>query len=192
MSTKFTQSLDEAVEILKSGGVGVFPTETIYGLGALATSPSAQERIYQLKKRPSNKPFSLHVSSIEMVESLNVHFAPEFYILARAFLPGPLTLIVPIGEATLGIRFPNHPIALKLIDQVGSPLVATSVNLSNAPPAITLEEVKQYFPTGLDFILDALPYPQGVASTIVSLCDPHQPQLVREGIIPFSSVLQAL
>src|SRR5437016_1653948 len=131
-------SIKEAAERIRAGGLVAFPTETVYGLGANALDAAAVEKIYELKGRPPTSPLIVHVSSIEMARTLVTEWPPEAERLARKYWPGPLTLvlakdpaipdIVTAGLPTVGLRVPNHPIALGLIQEAGVPIAAPSAN----------------------------------------------------------------
>lgn len=119
------------VEALKEGKVVAFPTETVYGLGVISGQPAALERLFEVKNRPIEKQVTMMVSSIQMIESL-ASLNESAKALIRAFMPGPITLILPKKdeEGTIGVRFPNAPFVSEIIDAVRVPLYVTSANLS--------------------------------------------------------------
>ena len=132
------------VKSLQDGGVVIFPTETVYGIGASAFSSQGIRKIYQLKGRKWNKPLALLVPSLEAAAPLVETIPPEAFRLAKAFWPGPMTLVLaasPLGKlvtgglATIGVRVPDHPVALAILKAVGVPLATTSVNRSGEKPA---------------------------------------------------------
>jgi L-threonylcarbamoyladenylate synthase len=185
-------------DILRRGGVVAFPTETVYGLGAEATNSDAVLKIYETKGRPRFNPLIVHVADVAMAETL-VEFSP----LARrltAFWPGPLTLVLPrrldsplsdivtAGLDTVGIRIPDHPLALALIRAAGVPLAAPSANLSGKLSPTTAEQVRR----GLDVpVLDGGPSNAGVESTILAIDDDTVTQL-RAGALSRDEIEAAL
>lgn len=134
------EDMREAAEIIRSGGLVAFPTETVYGLGANALDPEASKRIYAAKGRPSDNPLIVHISRFEELLSIAKEVPPQAKKLADAFWPGPLTMIVWKNEKvpyettggmdTVAIRMPNHPVALALIDESGCMIAAPSANTS--------------------------------------------------------------
>jgi L-threonylcarbamoyladenylate synthase len=152
--------LKRAVKILKSGGVIAFPTETVYGIGALLSKPKAIMKIYKIKKRPKSKPLQVLVASIKQALELG-KFDAKALTFAKKRWPGPLTLVVyktrrvpklvTGGTSKVGLRMPAHRTILNLIRKCG-PIVATSANLSGEKPFLNAEEVKNGLP-GLDYIL---------------------------------------
>ena len=137
------EDMREAAEIIRSGGLVAFPTETVYGLGANALDPEASKRIYAAKGRPSDNPLIVHISRFEELLSIAKEVPPQAKKLADAFWPGPLTMIVWKNEKvpyettggmdTVAIRMPNHPVALALIDESGCMIAAPSANTSGKP-----------------------------------------------------------
>ncbi|MCE2983521.1 MAG: threonylcarbamoyl-AMP synthase [Parachlamydia sp.] len=175
-------STQEAAERLQKGSVVALPTETVYGLAASLYHTEAIEKIFQLKGRPRENPLIVHVASPEEILSFT-QTAPLFYEqLAKAFWPGPLTLVLPIREelipslvranlSTAGFRIPNHPLTREVLKKTG-PLVMPSANLSGKPSATLAEHVEIDF--GGDFpVLDGGSCQQGVESTILVYEEPH-------------------
>lgn len=181
-----------AASLLREGELVAFPTETVYGLGAPIFFPEAIEKIFQVKGRPSDNPLIAHCSSLSQVEEVAIDIPPLFFILAQAFCPGPLTIVlrkhprVPhiasAGLSTLGIRFPRHPLAQALIQNVGSPLVAPSANLSGRPSATTAQDVLTDFAGLIAAVIDGGPTELGIESTVISLCH-EEPLLLRPGTL---------
>lgn len=194
--------LEEAAGVLRRGGLVAFPTETVYGLGADATSEAAVARIYEAKGRPSFNPLIAHVADIAAAREEAV-FSAEASQLAEAFWPGPLTLVLPLGpkakvcalaragKESIALRMPAHPVALGLISAVGRPLAAPSANRSGRVSPVTAAHVAQDLDGRIDLILDAGPCPVGVESTIVSFLD-GRPRLLRPGGIGRSAIEAAL
>ncbi len=166
-------SLEKAVKIINSGGVVAFPTDTVFGIGALIKNKKAVERIYALKKRPKNKPLQILAADLEQALPLG-HFSKKALALAKSSWPGPLTLVVRkkkkvpawvvSGGKTVGIRIPDHKIAIALLKQSG-PLAATSANISEEKPALNAIDIKKALPE-IDFILPGK-VRTGIASKVV-------------------------
>ncbi len=152
--------LQKAAKILKSGGVIAFPTETVFGIGALINKPKAIRNIYKIKKRPKSKPLQVLVANLQEAQKLGI-FNEEALKLAQKYWPGPLTLVVYKTKLTpksicggtnkVGIRIPKHRTILQLLKICG-PIVATSANISDEKPALTAKEVKKQLPA-IDYIL---------------------------------------
>ncbi len=183
-------ALQYAAEILKSGGIVAFPTETVYGLGANALDAEAVEGIFKVKMRPFDNPLIVHVTGMEQAEEL-VRFSPqEAAVLAGHFWPGPLTLIFPkkelvpdittAGLSSVAVRVPAHPLALKLISRAGIPLAAPSANLSGRPSPTTADHVLEDMAGRIDAVLDGGACSVGVESTVLSLLS-GPPALLRPG-----------
>jgi len=169
------RELEKAVEVLERGGVVVYPTETVYGLGADALSERAVRRVFELKGRAFKKPISVAVSSFEMLESVAIVESAEVEEILNALLPGPVTVLLPRkavlpeiltgGSPLVGVRMPKHEIALRLITAFGRPLTATSANLSGKKPPASFEDVE----IEADFKLNGGRCPYGEPSTVVCL-----------------------
>jgi L-threonylcarbamoyladenylate synthase len=186
------EAIRAAAERLRSGGLVIFPTETVYGLGANALDPSAVARIYKVKGRPSTSPLIVHVASVEQAQSLVEDWPESASRLAECFWPGPLTLvlrkrsvipdIVTAGLPTVGVRMPDHPVALELIRQAGVPVAAPSANRFTELSPTRVEHLPESVRQAAEVILDGGPSPVGIESTVLSLAaDP--PQLLRPGMI---------
>jgi tRNA threonylcarbamoyl adenosine modification protein (Sua5/YciO/YrdC/YwlC family) len=182
------EELDRAGEILRSGGLVAFPTETVYGIAVSANSPAAVERLYALKSRPIDKPMSVMVAGIDAVRERCPDLSPTALGLMQRFWPGSLTLVLPSGTPDgspgplVGFRYPSHPLAQGLVKAAGVPLLVPSANLSGRPPATTAEEVLAQFPDELDLIIDGGPSQAGVASTVVQVLG-EEITVLREGAI---------
>jgi len=184
--------LARAAAILRDGGLVAFPTETVYGLGANALDARAVERIFLAKGRPASSPLIVHVDSIEMARSLALEWTELADSLARAFWPGPLTLIVPkqpnvpdivtAGLPTVGLRQPDNPVAAALIREAGLPIAAPSANRFMGVSPTTAEHVLKELGDRVDIILDGGPTRIGIESTVLSLVD-DRPRLLRPGMI---------
>ncbi len=140
-------NVKSAAAAVRAGGIVVYPTETVYGIGALALNERAVRKVIALKNMPS-KPISVAVSSLEMVDTVAYRRDDD---LLRRLLPGPFTVLLPkkdtvppiltAGSACVGIRYPAHDVACQLIDEVGEPITSTSANLTGDPPAMRAEDV---------------------------------------------------
>ena len=171
--------IEHAARILREGGLVVFPTETVYGLGANALDASAVRKIYALKGRPATSPLIVHVASMEQAKELAAEWLPEAERLARQYWPGPLTIVVPkkatipdevtAGLPTVGLRVPRHPIALDLLRAAGVPVAAPSANRFTQLSPTTAEHVREAFGAETPFLLDGGPCEVGLESTVIAV-----------------------
>ncbi|MGQ9557637.1 MAG: L-threonylcarbamoyladenylate synthase [Desulfurispora sp.] len=172
-------ALQRAGELLRRGGLVAFPTETVYGLGASALHEQAVRRIFQAKGRPADNPLIIHIADPDEMAELAVDPAGTGRLLARAFWPGPLTLVLPgrgrvaraatAGLDSVAVRLPAHPVARELIRAAGVPVAAPSANLSGRPSPTTAAHVWEDLAGRVDMILDGGPAGQGVESTVLDL-----------------------
>ena len=179
MPTK--NDIERAAAILREGGLVVFPTETVYGLGANALDTNAVKKIYTLKGRPATSPLIVHVASIKQARGLASEWLPEAERLARKYWPGPLTLVVPkknvipdevsAGLPTVGLRMPRHPVALQLIQAAGVPIAAPSANRFTELSPTTAEHAREAFGTETPFLLDGGPCEVGLESTVIAVTE---------------------
>lgn len=186
-------AIRSASQCLLGGGLVAFPTETVYGLGADATSDRAVARIFEAKGRPQFNPLISHVSGLEMAQKLG-ELSDLALRLADTFWPGPLTLVVPrsatcsvsllasAGLDTVAIRMPNHPVAQALIGHVERPLAAPSANPSGGVSPTTAQHVADGLNGRIDMVLDGGPCTVGIESTVVSVVV-DQVRLLRPGTI---------
>jgi tRNA threonylcarbamoyl adenosine modification protein (Sua5/YciO/YrdC/YwlC family) len=177
--------LKEAADILKSGGLVIIPTETVYGIAANMLNKKAVERLYDIKERPKNKPFSLHIYKRETVDELARAVPVAAYKLMDRFWPGPLTLILKSRktEETIGIRMPDDEIAFKVIARSQVPVVCPSANLSGKPAPANFEDAIEDLSGLVDFAIDAGKTRLGVESTVVDATG-ESLRILREGAIP--------
>jgi L-threonylcarbamoyladenylate synthase len=192
-------TIEEAAERIRAGEVVAFPTETVYGMGANALDADAVARIYKLKGRPATSPLIVHVASIEMARTLVSEWPLEAETLAGRYWPGPLTLVLPkapaipsivtAGLSTVGVRVPNHPLALALIREAGVPLAAPSANRFAGLSATTAEHVREAFGDAVP-VLDGGPCQVGIESTVVSI-NAGKITLLRPGMISIEDVERA-
>lgn len=184
--------IDEAAEILRSGNLVAFPTETVYGLGANALEEDASKKIYEAKGRPSDNPLIVHVADKEQIIPLVTEIPKKAELLMEAFWPGPMTLIfnksskVPHGTTggldTVAIRMPNHEIALTLIRHSGIPIAAPSANTSGRPSPTTARHVMDDLNGRISMIIDGGEVGIGIESTIVDVTG-DIPMILRPGFI---------
>lgn len=202
MSTSHTgRSVKKAAAILQAGGVVAIPTETVYGLAGNIYSKKAISKIYSTKKRPRSNPLIVHVASVDMAKQLVTSFPMAAMKLARKFWPGPLTIILPknknVGdwltadENTVGIRIPNHPLTLRLIEVTGLPLAAPSANPFTYISPVTAQQVEKMLGSKVDYILDGGRSRKGIESTIVEVRG-NAVRLLRSGAITDLQIEKAL
>jgi L-threonylcarbamoyladenylate synthase len=187
-------------EVLRRGGIVAYPTETFYGLGALARDEAAVQRLSAAKGRPDGKPLPVIAADVAQVREV-AELGPEAMRLAAALWPGPLTLVLPArpgvasavvaGTGTVGVRVTGSEVARALAAQAGGAVVSTSANLSGEAPPARASELSPALRARLDAVLDAGPAPGGLPSTIVAL-EGEMPRLLRDGAVPFGTVLAAL
>jgi L-threonylcarbamoyladenylate synthase len=198
----YPAAITEAAALLRAGKLVAFPTETVYGLGADATSESAVASIYAAKGRPAFNPLIAHVASLAAAQAQGV-FSADALRLAERFWPGSLTLVLPFGpgatvcaaaragRSTIALRVPAHPVALSLLAAVNLPLAAPSANRSGRVSPVTAAHVLDDLSGEIDLVLDAGPCPVGVESTIVACLD-GPPRLLRPGGIPRALIEETL
>ena len=184
--------LKEVARTIKQGGVVVFPTETVYGIGANGLSENAVKRIYEVKQRPLNKPISLLVNGTDMINEIAQDITDLEKALIREFFPGPLTIIlkkkdivpniVTANSNTVGVRMPSNEIALKLIEYAGVPIATPSANISGKPSGTNMEDIMKDFEGKVDYFIDDGPSKIGISSTIVQVID-GVPHILRQGKI---------
>ena len=181
----------EAVECLKSGGIVAIPTDTVYGLAADPFNASAVQRLYTLKGRPDGKPIPLVLSSIDDVHRVAQNLPDYFFHLTNLFWPGGLTIIVeakdllPVltaGGNTIGVRIPNNPLLLKILQTFGGPAAITSANLSGEPPATSAQEIGEELASRIDVIVDGGKTPGPIPSTVYDI-SVSPPLTRRHGVI---------
>lgn len=196
METKLLSDSNEdieiAAEILKSGGLVAFPTETVYGLGGDALMPEASKKIYAAKGRPSDNPLIVHIADIASVDDLAEEVPEKAKLLMEAFWPGPLTIILNKKEAvpkettgglnTVAIRMPSHPAAMELIKKSGVYIAAPSANTSGRPSPTMAEHVADDLSGRIEAIIDGGPVGIGIESTIVDMTG-EIPTILRPGYI---------
>jgi L-threonylcarbamoyladenylate synthase len=192
-------ALPRALEVLRGGGLVAFPTDTVYGVGALAFDAVAVESIYAAKNRPYEKAIPVLIGGVDDLAKVTASVPPMALTLAARFWPGPLTLVVPkhpdlpeavSATATVGVRVPDHPAARMLLQAAG-PMAVTSANLSGQANPSTAAEVLTQLTGRIVLILDGGKTPGGVPSTVVD-CVGAEPKILREGPITRGEIARAL
>jgi L-threonylcarbamoyladenylate synthase len=194
----FQAAVRRAAALLRAGEVVALPTETVYGLAGNALDANAVERIYEAKGRPAHNPIIVHVSGIDMARQCVAAWPSLAGGLARAFWPGPLTVVLPRSEAipkvvtaggpTVGVRWPSHPFAQAVIGECGFPLAAPSANLSNRLSPTRAEHVLRDLGDRIPLIVDGGQTQVGIESTVVDL-SVNPPRLLRPGMIHEEALL---
>lgn len=190
-----------AASLLKSGNLVAIPTETVYGLGADALNPTAIQKVYTAKGRPSTNPLIIHLPHTEAMSDWAVDIPTEAYTLAKAFWPGPLTMILPKhprvplsvtgNQYSVGLRVPNHPVTLALLKAFDGGVAAPSANRYGRISPTTSDHVREELGDKVDCILEGGSCQVGIESTIVSLLD-KTPIILREGSITEAMLANAL
>jgi L-threonylcarbamoyladenylate synthase len=183
----------QCAEMLRSGGIICYPTETFYALGIDPWNQSACERLFKLKKRPLEKELPLIASSTEMVSKVCETSDPRFEILAEKFWPGPLTIVLPAKDhsSSYAIRVSSN-ISARLISEIfGNPVISTSANITGTEPVRKPEDLNPELSAGIDLLLDGGICRGGLPSTIITLIKSN-PEILREGAIPSKEILSML
>jgi len=190
------RAVEEAARTVRSGGLIIYPTDTVYGLGCDPFNVRAVRRVFEVKGREARRPLPVLASSLEEVLRIAV-LDEEALRLARSFWPGPLTLVVPrkpvlpdvvaCGLPSVGVRVPGHEFALKVIRACGGLLVGTSANRSGRPAPRTAQEAISELGDRVDLVIDAGPAPLGIPSTVLDLTGP-EPKVIRVGGLPLEQL----
>lgn len=193
--------IERAAEMIRGGDVVVFPTETVYGLGADALQPSALERIFAAKGRPLSDPLIVHIADEQALEQFTTSVSDQARRLAEVFWPGPLTMILPrsplvpllvtAGLETVAVRMPRHPVALALIRAADTPIAAPSANRFMHVSPTTAQHVYADLHGRVPLILDSGPCEVGVESTVVDMCAPV-PTILRPGGVSIEALRRVL
>ncbi len=189
--------IEQAIGILRAGGLVAFPTETVYGLGADATNSDAVARIYAVKGRPATNPLICHVADATVAKRYAADWPRAADLIAKAFWPGPITLIVrkantisdaaSAGGATVGLRAPDHPLTLDLLRRFDRPIAGPSANRSTRISPTTAQHVRDDLGDAVDLILDGGPCRVGIESTVLDVSG-TTPQLLRPGGISVAQI----
>lgn len=186
------QAITWAAEQVVAGRIIAFPTDTVYGVAASLGRTEALRRVYAIKGRPLDRPLPVLLASVDALSRVAHHVDPKVAQLVERYWPGPLTVVVPAREGmpdevlgpggTIGTRVPNHPIAIRLLEQAGGALAVTSANRSGAAPACSAPEAAEALGDALDLLVDGGPTPGGVPSTVVAI-EGDDLVVLREGAI---------
>ena len=200
LNTTSKGHIERAAQILLDGGLVAFPTETVYGLGALALNPKSVEKVFKAKNRPASNPLIVHVSAPEQAEllfdfqgsSFSQQFLTRFNLLSDSFWPGPLTIVgkkaefvsdfVTATSTKVAVRIPSHPGAQSLLKALAKPLVAPSANLFTRPSPTALSHVRVNLDSRIDAALDGGSSEFGIESTVIDI-DREIPRILRHGAI---------
>lgn len=193
------EAIQQAVALVKSGGLIAFPTDTVYGIGVSAFQTDAIERLYLVKGRSVQKAIPILLADAENALRITPPLSPDVLKLTERFWPGPLTLVLPLLPSlpenlsptpTIGLRVPDHPFTRELLRHTG-PLAATSANLSGQPSGLTANEVQAQLGRQVDLILDGGESPGGLASTVLN-CTEDPPAILRKGPLTWKEILAVL
>jgi L-threonylcarbamoyladenylate synthase len=192
LSSQVQQQIEKAAGIVKAGGVVVFPTDTIYGLGANPFNRKAVDRIYEIKQRPRHLPLPVLLAEESELDTIAAHVPEIARLLIKRFWPGGLTIVLhraaafpgsgTENEDTIAVRIPNHPVPLALVRLAAVPVIGTSANLSSQPGALIAEDAKKQLGSAVDFIIDGGTCPGGVESTVVDVTK-SIPVILRKGAV---------
>jgi L-threonylcarbamoyladenylate synthase len=193
--------IKEAAGVIKRGGVIVFPTRCLYGLGADAMNPGAVARVIAIKQRPSNNPILLLIHSIKQLELLVEKIPPAAGAIMEAFWPGRVTLVFDARDTLpglltaqtgkIGVRLPGHPVAAAILRQVKGPVTGTSANLSGRPGCNRLPDMGCQITGQVDLVLDADTLQGGIGSTVVDVTE-EPPRILREGQVTARQIMRSL
>jgi L-threonylcarbamoyladenylate synthase len=191
----------EAVDVIKKGGIVVFPTRTLYGIGVDAFNADAVNRVFSVKQRLGENPLSVLIKSIDDVTSLAAEIPSAAVMFMDTFWPGRLTIVfkarpdipanVTAGTGKIGIRIPEHPVAVKLVEALDRPLTGTSANLSGDPGADCIGDLPSEIITGVDLVIDSGKLKGGIGSTIVDVTT-TPPTIIREGEVSKDELFRIL
>lgn len=200
LSLEEPRALERAIASIQRGGVIAFPTDTVYGLGGSLSHPSALDRIYEMKGRDRSRSLPILLASPADLTKVTGGVTPALLAMARMFWPGPLTIAVPAlaslpgqvvaSDNTVGVRVPDHSVALTIAQRCGGAIAATSANVSGEPPACRGDEIDRGLAEMVDLVLDGGIAPCGLPSSVVR---PEGDTIVviREGAIPAATLLAA-
>ena len=191
------EELKIPAKIIKEGGIVIFPTETVYGIGTNGLDKEAIKKLYEVKQRPLNKPISLLVSNIEMVEQVAKNISKLEYKIMQNFFPGPLTIILEKKDIvpdiltantnTVGIRMPSGEIARKLIEYAGVPIATPSANISGKPSGTNIKDIQKDFAGKVDCFIDNGESKLGIPSTIIRVIN-NEVHILRQGSISMEQI----
>ena len=196
-----TVEIAAAVDVLRAGGLVAYPTDTLYGLGADALNEAAVERVFEAKGRPQGMPLPLLISDAGQLSMVAASVPEAALVLAEAFWPGGLTLVLPVSEAVpplvtargwkVAVRLPDHPVPRALAEGLGRPITGTSANRSGGPVPRTAAGVREALGGAVDVVLDAGPSPAGRSSTVLDVTT-EQPRILRLGTVSQGEIERVL
>ncbi|MDD5131443.1 MAG: L-threonylcarbamoyladenylate synthase [bacterium] len=189
---RINQSLiAKTAQKVKTGGIVIFPTDTVYGIGCQADKVKSIKRIYHIKNREQHKPLPVLIAGLRQLTGLQVIITPEAKQLINKFWPGPLTLIMPTASGgSIGLRMPQHPVAIALLKITG-PMAVTSVNFSGEASARTIAEIPAGIIKAADLVIDSGACPLAIESTVVDMTGPRL-KILRTGYIRQKEIRQAI
>jgi L-threonylcarbamoyladenylate synthase len=200
-TTPQPETIAQAAEVIRQGGLVAFPTETVYGLGANALDRSALERIFSAKERPANDPIIAHIAAVADLTQLAKDIPDEAYKLAQMFWPGPLTMVlhradnvpanIAAGLSTVAVRMPSYLVARALIEAAGVPIAAPSANKFTRPSSTTAAHVLEDLQGHVDMVLDGGETPIGIESTVIDMTQ-TPPVVLRPGGLLFEDIQQVI
>ena len=187
------EELQEVEETLKNGGIVIFPTDTVYGIGCNCFSTKAIKKIFDVKSRSEKKPINVLTDKIEKIENVTKNIKNEEKEIINKYMPGAVTVVLDKNENvpdiltsslnTIGVRIPNNKIALEILKKFENPLATTSVNISGDLPGLEINDFVKEFENKVDIIIDGGKTKIGVASTIVKVDESSKINILREGSI---------
>lgn len=194
------EAIDAACQILADGGIIGYPTDTLYGLGVDGTNPAAVQRLYDLKKR-TRIPMSVMLASVDDLLQAIENRTPAAEKLIREFLPGQLTIVaqsnldladgIESDRGLTGLRVPDHPLNLRLVEAFGRPITSTSANLSGYPSALNIETIIAYFSDQIDLLFDYGTLARSQGSTVIDISQSPF-EILREGAVPVEKLADYL
>ena len=195
------QELNRVVQILSDGGIAIFPTETVYGIGANAYNEESVRRIYEVKNRPGEKPLSIMVSGIDEISKYAIIENDVERKIINSFMPGAITIILKKKQGlfdyisswkdTIGIRIPDNKIILEILNKLKLPIVAPSANISGMPSGVSLEDIKKDFDGKVNVCINGGKAKLGESSTIVQVIN-GKPVILRQGKITLEEINKVL
>ena len=197
MEEGISDSVDRACEILGTGGIIAYPTDTIYGLGVDPEISEAVEKLYAVKNRADEKSVSLMLSGKEMLYEQFKDVSPLEKRVIENLFPGTITIVLnnPVNKAylnkTVGVRIPENDFCLKLVEKYGKPITTTSANKSGMQPAVSASEVLKYLSTEIELILDGGDSPQTKGSTVIRIVS-EKIDVLREGILKKENIMELI
>jgi len=193
--------INEAANVIKTGGLVGFPTETVYGLAADALNHDAVARVFEVKGRPADKPLPVQIHDVSVLPML-VDEIPDYADkLMQTFFPGPLTIIfkaahtlwpvITAGTGKVGIRMPDHPVAIAFLNQIGTPIVAPSANTSGCNPPLNAQMLINDLGGKIEYVLDSGPSSLMIASTVVDITE-SEIKILRRGVITEKMIVDCI